>query len=135
MKEVRHPQGALTGNKGGLLQTANLAVESLAALGARHKIKEKEKAEKRNNGKEYQDHNHGLDNGKASPVSTKQASKSSKNDEKIKKKKSKNDKDLNGDGQDKIKKPLSAYMLYNNYRRPTLTNEHPGNTYISLYSL
>ena len=54
VKEVRHPQRTPTGNKGGLLQTANLAVESLAALGARHKIKEKEKAEKRNNVKEHQ---------------------------------------------------------------------------------
>lgn len=25
-----------------------------------------------------------------------------------------------------LKKPLSAYMLYNNHRRPTLRLEHPG---------
>jgi len=25
-----------------------------------------------------------------------------------------------------MKRPLSAYMLYNNYRRPVLRKEHPG---------
>lgn len=32
-------------------------------------------------------------------------------------------KDANGV---ELKKPLSAYMLYNNYRRPVLRDEHPG---------
>jgi hypothetical protein len=26
-----------------------------------------------------------------------------------------------------LKRPLSAYMLFNNYRRPVIRNEHPGN--------
>ena len=30
-----------------------------------------------------------------------------------------------------LKRPLSAYMLYNNHRRPTLRTEHPGK-YLSL---
>lgn len=68
-------------------------------------------------------------------MSGKAASKAGKTEDKKKKKKSKNDKELNGDGKDKIKKPLSAYMLYNNYRRPTLTNEHPGNIYLPSNSL
>ena len=25
-----------------------------------------------------------------------------------------------------LKRPLSAYMLFNNYRRPVLRSEHPG---------
>jgi len=32
-------------------------------------------------------------------------------------------KDANGN---ELKRPLSAYMLYNNHRRPTLRSEHPG---------
>ena len=32
-------------------------------------------------------------------------------------------KDANGN---ELKRPLSAYMLYNNHRRPTLRQEHPG---------
>jgi hypothetical protein len=31
--------------------------------------------------------------------------------------------DANGN---ELKRPLSAYMLYNNHRRPTLRSEHPG---------
>jgi len=31
-------------------------------------------------------------------------------------------KDANGN---ELKRPLSAYMLYNNHRRPTLRSEHP----------
>jgi hypothetical protein len=32
---------------------------------------------------------------------------------------------LDTDGNE-LKKPLSAYMLYNNHRRPVLKTEHPG---------
>jgi len=49
------------------------------------------------------------------PLSTKEEKK-----EKIKKKVVK---DANGN---ELKRPLSAYMLYNNHRRPTLRSEHPG---------
>jgi hypothetical protein len=44
-------------------------------------------------------------------------------DEKKEKAKRKVMKDANGN---EIKRPLSAYMLYNNHRRPTLRSEHPG---------
>lgn len=42
---------------------------------------------------------------------------------KKKKKKTKEEKDKNGDG---LKRPLSAYMLFNNHRRPILKKEHQG---------
>jgi len=32
-------------------------------------------------------------------------------------------KDINGN---EVKRPLTAYMLFNNYRRPILRSEHPG---------
>ena len=44
-------------------------------------------------------------------------------EEKKEKAKKKVMKDANGN---EIKRPLSAYMLYNNHRRPTLRTEHPG---------
>jgi len=44
-------------------------------------------------------------------------------EEKKEKAKKKVVKDANGN---EIKRPLSAYMLYNNHRRPTLRSEHPG---------
>lgn len=58
-------------------------------------------------------------------MSTSKSSKASKSEDKDKKKKkkSKDDKDLNG--AEVLKKPLTAYMLFNNHRRPTLRNEHP----------
>lgn len=31
-----------------------------------------------------------------------------------------------------MKKPLSPYMLYNNFRRPVLKNDHPGKLLIIL---
>ena len=43
---------------------------------------------------------------------------------KEKKKKSKKKED--NDGMPQIKKPLSAYMLFNNARRPTLQKEYPS---------
>lgn len=43
-------------------------------------------------------------------------------EEKKEKAKKKVMKDANGN---EIKRPLSAYMLYNNHRRPTLRTEHP----------
>ena len=44
-------------------------------------------------------------------------------EEKKEKPKKKTPKDANGN---ELKRPLSAYMLYNNHRRPVLRNEHPG---------
>jgi hypothetical protein len=38
-------------------------------------------------------------------------------------------KDINGN---EVKRPLTAYMLFNNYRRPMLHSEHPGKLKISL---
>lgn len=43
--------------------------------------------------------------------------------EKKKKKKAKELKDANGDD---LKKPLTAYMLFNNHRRPILKKEFPS---------
>ena len=44
-------------------------------------------------------------------------------EEKKEKPKKKTPKDANGN---ELKRPLSAYMLYNNHRRPVLRQEHPG---------
>ena len=42
-------------------------------------------------------------------------------------KKEKKEKKVPTDAQgNELKRPLSAYMLYNNHRRPTLRTEHPG---------
>ena len=41
-------------------------------------------------------------------------------------KKSKNKKILREPNGEVVKRPLSAYMLYNNFRRPVLQGEHPG---------
>ena len=43
--------------------------------------------------------------------------------DKDKKEKKAQMKDANGND---LKRPLSAYMLFNNYRRPVLRSEHPG---------
>lgn len=40
--------------------------------------------------------------------------------------------DANGN---ELKRPLSAYMLYNNHRRPVLRNEHPDLTLPDLSKL
>jgi hypothetical protein len=53
--------------------------------------------------------------------------KSSKGSEKKKKDKKTPLKDSNGN---ELKRPLSAYMLFNNYRRPVLRAEHPGKKYV-----
>ena len=50
-------------------------------------------------------------------------SKAQTKEEKKEKAKKKVMKDANGN---ELKRPLSAYMLYNNHRRPTLRAEHPG---------
>ena len=49
--------------------------------------------------------------------------KEARKEEKKDKAKKKEIKDANGNI---LKRPLSAYMLYNNHRRPTLRSEHPG---------
>ena len=52
-------------------------------------------------------------------------------EEKKEKPKKKTPKDINGN---ELKRPLSAYMLYNNHRRPVLRQEHPGkSSQIRLY--
>ena len=43
--------------------------------------------------------------------------------DKDKKEKKSQIKDASGND---LKRPLSAYMLFNNYRRPVLRSEHPG---------
>jgi len=73
-----------------------------AHQGAKHKSKAADKEEQRNAALE------------AEPGSGK---------DKKDKKKSQPLKDANGND---LKRPLSAYMLYNNYRRPVLRSEHPG---------
>ena len=50
-------------------------------------------------------------------------------EEKKEKAKKKVMKDANGN---ELKRPLSAYMLYNNHRRPTLRTEHPGKFFADL---
>ena len=52
------------------------------------------------------------------------SSKDAAGDGKKEKKKKSKKKDDN-DGMPQIKKPLSAYMLFNNSRRPTLQQEYP----------
>ena len=52
-------------------------------------------------------------------------------EEKKEKAKKKVVKDANGN---ELKRPLSAYMLYNNHRRPTLRSEHPGKSTKSIMS-
>lgn len=74
--------------------------------GAKHKQKEKEKTETKS-----------LKHGAGENGVTKGKGES----EKKKKKKSKEEKKDEG-----TKRPLSAYMLYNNYRRPVLRKEHPS---------
>ena len=73
-----------------------------AHQGAKHKSKAADKEEQRNTALE--------------------AEAGSSKDKKDKKK-SQPLKDANGND---LKRPLSAYMLYNNYRRPVLRSEHPG---------
>jgi hypothetical protein len=74
--------------------------------GAKHKDKEREKGEQKEKNLS-QDSNDG-DDKKGKEV-------------KKRKKRSKEEKKKNGDG---IKKPLSAYMLYTNHRRPVIKGEH-----------
>ena len=73
-----------------------------ANRGAKHKTKAADKEEQRNTALE--------------------AEAGSSKDKKDKKK-TQPLKDANGND---LKRPLSAYMLYNNYRRPVLRSEHPG---------
>lgn len=92
----------------------SLGVDSLAK-GAKHKIKEKEKSNNSLNQAGEKDHRESA----SSPIST---PKGKGEKEKKKKKKSKDDKDKNG--VETLKRPLSAYMLFNNHRRPILKREH-----------
>lgn len=80
------------------------------ATGAKHKIKEQQKsAETSSQGKASTDHK------AASSAKAEPAAKDKKHKEPLK--------DENGN---ELKRPQTAYMLFNNYRRPILRNEHPG---------
>eukprot|EP00351_Strombidinopsis_sp_SopsisLIS2011_P006015 CAMPEP_0116872048 /NCGR_PEP_ID=MMETSP0463-20121206/2679_1 /TAXON_ID=181622 /ORGANISM="Strombidinopsis sp, Strain SopsisLIS2011" /LENGTH=126 /DNA_ID=CAMNT_0004511641 /DNA_START=342 /DNA_END=722 /DNA_ORIENTATION=- len=80
--------------------------EKLATEGAKHKSKAAEK-----------------DAAKLEKLQeTVETSKSAEETKKDKKAKKKASKEKNGDG---LKRPPSAYMLYNNYRRPVLRTENP----------
>ncbi|CDW71542.1 fact complex subunit ssrp1 [Stylonychia lemnae] len=86
--------------------------------GAKHKIKEKEKSDKKQESlSQHADKDHG-----EAQVTSSGTQKTKGEKEKKKKKKSRDDKDKNG--VDAIKRPLSAYMLFNNHRRPILKKEH-----------
>ena len=63
----------------------------------------------------------------AAAAATGSPSKAQTKEEKKEKAKKKVMKDANGN---ELKRPLSAYMLYNNHRRPTLRAEHPGKYYL-----
>jgi len=62
------------------------------------------------------------------------SSKDAAGDGKKEKKKKSKKKDDN-DGMPQIKKPLSAYMLFNNSRRPTLQQEYPSTTLTDISKL
>lgn len=90
-----------------------------ALRGAKHKLKEKEKADKRDASGHFGDsEGHDLTTGAATPRAK---------GEKEKKKKKKNKEDKDKSGGEALKRPLSAYMLYNNHRRPILKKEHASN--------
>ena len=102
------PQQA-TAAKMNRLLTANFT-EKMSTEGAKHKAKAAEKdAVKQEKLQEV------AEGGKNAEES--------KKDKKAKKKASK---EKNGDG---LKRPPSAYMLYNNYRRPVLRQENPSKYY------
>ena len=83
-----------------------------AQKGAKHKHKEKEKGDKKGD-KNDKDHGSGdHEKGDAGKGKSESKSKKKKNKEENK-------------GAEGIKRPLSAYMLYNNHRRPVLRKEHP----------
>ena len=52
-----------------------------------------------------------------------------------KKRKSKKSKEAELNGLPHIKKPLSAYILYNNFRRPALRATFPGKIHFSTVDL
>ena len=88
-------------------------------MGARHKQKEADKADKRamsNSGLSGDEANN---KGKTGKESGQKAAED-------KGKKSKGKKILRDANGESVKRPLSAYMLLNNFRRPVLQLEHPG---------
>jgi hypothetical protein len=113
-------------------QQQTFAVDSLNSLGAKHKLKEKEKSEKKieglsqrtekDQGKQPDGTLNGSKASSGSAVDSKNSKGGKDEKDKKKKKKSKDDKDKNG--VEGLKRPLSAYMLFNNYRRPILKKEH-----------
>ena len=90
--------------------------------GAKHKQKEsdKETSQRHNaSGQIIKENLAQLD----TPISKAAKADAADKSEKSKDKKKTPLKDVNGNI---VKKPLTAYMLFNNYRRPTLHSEHPG---------
>jgi hypothetical protein len=90
--------------------------------GAKHKVKAAEKEEQRQASLAAQASSPATATAEPAKVSpTKEAGKKTPKDSTKKKEKASGDAAAN-----ELKRPLSAYMLYNNHRRPTLRAEHPG---------
>lgn len=103
------------------------------AVGAKHKGKAAEKEEQRQASLAAialsQPATTPADATKASPAKEPAGKKTPKDPSK------KKEKTVTADAQgNELKKPLSAYMLYNNHRRPTLRAEHPGKCHRRLTS-
>ena len=90
--------------------------------GAKHKVKAAEKEEQRQAHLSAQAPSPTAKTVEPTKVSpTKDAGKKTSKDSTKKKEK------LTGNAAaNELKRPLSAYMLYNNHRRPVLRSEHPG---------
>lgn len=90
--------------------------------GAKHKVKAAEKEEQRQASLVAQ-----ASSPTATTVEPTKASTTKDAGKKTPKDSTKKKEKLTGDAAaNELKRPLSAYMLYNNHRRPTLRNEHPG---------
>jgi hypothetical protein len=85
------------------------------ATGAKHKIKEQQKNLETSSQGKASTEPRAASSAKAEP-----AGKDKKQKEPLK--------DENGN---ELKRPQTAYMLFNNYRRPILRNEHPGKSLFS----
>lgn len=94
----------------------------ISVAGAKHKVKAAEKEEQRQASLAAQASSPATATAEPAKVSpTKEAGKKTPKDSTKKKEKASGDAAGN-----ELKRPLSAYMLYNNHRRPTLRAEHPG---------
>jgi hypothetical protein len=88
--------------------------------GAKHKTKEKEKKDKKSE-KADDDRENKSESGNTEKKKEKS------------KKKSKKSKEEAAKMTDGLKKPLSAYMLYTNHRRPALKKDYPCTYYTLIY--